>query len=270
MDNLDRKTRMPLVFIGHGCPMHAVQTNKFTLSLHAVGNKIPQPKAIVCISAHWLTTGTGTWVTHMSHPKTIHDFYGFPKKLVDISYPAPGSPETAELIQRIVSKTPIYFDDTQWGLDHGTWSVLRHMYPRANIPIIQLSIDLKQPEEFHYQIGQQLQLLREQDILIISSGNLVHNLSKISWECKSKPYDWAVEFDEWIKEKLISRDFVALRTHYRDTIAGQLSVPTTDHYYPLFYILGATHNDDELVFIYEGIENSSISMRTFYFGDKFK
>ncbi|WP_238585381.1 4,5-DOPA dioxygenase extradiol [Legionella steigerwaltii] len=261
---MDSKKWMPLLFIGHGCPMNAVQNNKFTLSLRALGSKIPQPKAIVCISAHWLTEGT--WVTHMPNPRTIHDFYGFPKKLFNISYPAPGSPETAELIKTIVTCVPIRLDDEQWGLDHGTWSVMRHVYPRANIPIVQLSIDLEQPVEFHYQIGQQLQLLRERDILIVSSGNLVHNLSKISWECKSKPYDWAIEFDQWIKKKLIARDFAALRTHYSDTISGQLSVPTMDHYYPLLYILGAARNEDELVFIYEGIENSSISMRTFSWG----
>ncbi|MCW8444820.1 4,5-DOPA dioxygenase extradiol [Fluoribacter gormanii] len=263
-DDLERSKRMPLIFIGHGCPMHAIQTNKFTLSLQALGNKIPQPTAIVCISAHWLTKGT--WVTHMLNPRTIHDFYCFPKKLFNIAYPAPGSPETAERIRTIVTRTSIKLDDEQWGLDHGTWSVVRHIYPRADIPIVQLSIDIEQPEEFHYQIGQQLQLLREQNILIVSSGNLVHNLSKISWERKSTPYDWAVEFDEWFKEKLMARDFAALITHYRDTIAGKLSVPTPDHYYPLLYILGAAHDEDELVFIYEAIENSSISMRTFLFG----
>ncbi|WP_454782652.1 4,5-DOPA-extradiol-dioxygenase [Legionella sp. WA2022007384] len=263
-DNLDHNKRMPLVFIGHGCPMNAIQTNKFTLKLQELAGKIPQPTAIVCISAHWLTEGT--WVTHMLNPKTIHDFYCFPKKLFDMTYPAPGSLETAELIKTIVTRTSIKLDDKQWGLDHGTWSVMRHIYPRANIPIVQLSLDLEQSEAFHYQIGQQLQSLREQNILIVGSGNLVHNLSKISWECKSKPYDWAVEFDDWLKEKLIARDFPALISHYRDTLSGKLSVPTPDHYYPLFYILGAAHNEDKLDFIYEGIENSSISMRTFLFG----
>ncbi len=263
-DNSEHNKRMPLLFIGHGCPMNAILTNKFTLSLHALANKIPQPKAIVCISAHWLTEGT--WVTHMLNPRTIHDFYGFPKKLFNVIYPAPGAPTTAELIKSIVTRTSITLDDEQWGLDHGTWSVMRHIYPRADIPIVQLSIDREQPKEFHYQMGQQLQLLREHDILIVSSGNLVHNLSKISWECKSKPYDWALEFDEWLKEKLISKNFAALIAHYGDTLAGQLSVPTSDHYYPLLYILGAVREEDELVFIYEGIENSSISMRTFLWG----
>ncbi|WP_259331266.1 4,5-DOPA-extradiol-dioxygenase [Legionella bozemanae] len=261
-DHWDHNARMPLLFIGHGCPMNAIQTNKFTLSLQALGNKIPQPKAIVCISAHWLTTGT--WVTHMLSPRTIHDFYCFPKKLFKVVYPAPGSPETAELIKTLVTETSINLDDEQWGLDHGTWSVMRHIYPRANIPIVQLSIDIEKPEEFHYQMGQQLYLLRERDILIVSSSNLVHNLSKVSWECKSKPYDWAIEFDEWIKEKLIRRDFAALINHYGNTLAGKLSVPTCDHYYPLLYILGAARSEDELVFIYEGIENSSVSMRTFF------
>lgn len=205
---------------------------------------------------------------HLGHPyaksQNHSRFLWLPQKLCKVVYPAPGAPETAELIKTLVTETSINLDDGQWGLDHGTWSVMRHIYPRASIPIVQLSIDIEKPDEFHYHIGQQLYLLRERDILIVGSGNLVHNLSKISWECKSKPYDWAIEFDKWLKEKLINRDFAALIRHYGDTLAGQLSVPTRDHYSPLLYILGAARSEDELVFIYEGIENSSVSMRTFF------
>lgn len=257
-------TRMPVLFLGHGSPMNAIESNPFTQSLQALRKKIPLPKAIICISAHWLTEGT--WVTHMANPKTIHDFYGFPKVLFDVLYPAPGSPETADLVKLTVQQPKINLDDEVWGLDHGTWSVMRHIYPEANIPIVQLSIYLEQPGEYHYQIGQQLKSFRDQDILIVGSGNIVHNLPKILWGSDPKPYEWAIEFDEWVKEKLITRDFEALTTQYLDSAAGRLSIPTPDHYFPLLYTLGAVNNDDKLTFIYEGIQNGSISMRTLSFG----
>jgi 4,5-DOPA dioxygenase extradiol len=162
-------SRMPVLFIGHGSPMNAIETNDFTECLQLLGKRIPKPRAILCISAHWLTEGT--WVTHMPQPKTIHDFYGFPKALFDIEYPAPGSLEVADLVKASVQQPTIQLDDETWGLDHGTWSVLRHLYPEANIPVIQLSIYLEQPGEYHYRIGQQLKLLRDQGILIVGSGN---------------------------------------------------------------------------------------------------
>lgn len=264
MHKTNNTTRMPVLFIGHGSPMNAIEINEFTLSLQALGKKIPPPKAILCISAHWLTEGT--WVTHMLHPKTIHDFYGFPKALFDIEYPAPGSPDVADLVRLTVKKPKIHPDDETWGLDHGTWSVVRHLYPQANIPVVQLSIYLEQPGEYHYQVGQQLKSLRDQGILIVGSGNVVHNLPKIVWGENPKPYDWAIEFDEWIKKKLIARDFQSLATQYTHSVAGQLSVPIPDHYFPLLYALGATNDEDNLSFLYEGIQNGSISMRTLRFG----
>lgn len=256
--------RMPVLFIGHGSPMNAIEINEFTECLQKLGKRIPTPKAILCISAHWLTEGT--WVTHMPHPKTIHDFYGFPQALFDVDYPAPGSPEVAELVSATIEKPAVHPDDETWGLDHGTWSVLRHLYPKADIPVVQLSIYFEQSGEYHYRVGQQLKSLRDQGILIVGSGNVVHNLPKIAWGKDPKPYPWAIEFDAWIKEKLIARDFQALTTQYIHSEAGQLSVPTPDHYYPLLYTLGAVNDEDKLSFLYEGIQNSSISMRTLSFG----
>lgn len=255
---------MPVIFIGHGSPMNAIETNDFTLSLSSLGKKIPTPRAIVCISAHWLTEGT--WVTHMSHPKTIHDFYGFPKALFDVQYPAPGSPDVAELIMTTLEKPKIHADDEIWGIDHGTWSVMRHLYPDASIPTIQLSIYLEQPGEYHYHIGQQLQFLRDHGVLIVGSGNIVHNLPRMTWGDNVKPYDWAIEFDAWIKEKLLERNDQAVITQYMNSEAGKLSVPIPDHYFPLLYVLGAANKDEELAFVYEGIQNGSISMRTMRIG----
>jgi 4,5-DOPA dioxygenase extradiol len=257
-------SKMPVIFIGHGSPMNAIETNEFTLSLVSLAKSIPQPRAIVCISAHWLTEGT--WVTHMSNPKTIHDFYGFPKALFDVQYPVPGSPEIAELIMTTVEKPKIHPDDEMWGIDHGTWSVMRHLYPDASIPTIQLSVYLEQPGEYHYRMGKQLQFLRDHGVLIVGSGNIVHNLPRIIWGDNPKPYDWAIEFDTWIKEKLLARDNQAIITQYTNFEAGRLSVPVPDHYFPLLYVLGATDQDDDLSFVYEGIQNGSISMRTLKFG----
>jgi 4,5-DOPA dioxygenase extradiol len=262
--NLKNPVRMPVLFIGHGSPMNAIETNEFTQRLQALGNEIQKPKGILCVSAHWLTEGT--WVTNMSHPKTIHDFYGFPQALFDIEYPAPGSHEIADLIIRTVEHPTIHPDNEVWGLDHGTWSIMRHIYPEATIPIVQLSIYLEQPGEYHFQIGQQLKPLRDQGILIIGSGNIVHNLPKIVWGKNPRPYEWATEFDLWIKEKIIRRDFKDVITQYKNSEAGKLSIPIPDHYFPLLYILGCTDDEDELIFIYEGIQNSSISMRSMSFG----
>ncbi len=256
--------RMPLLFIGHGSPMNAIDDNNFTRTLNILGSKLPKPRAILVISAHWMTEGT--WVTEMAKPKTIHDFYGFPQELFDVQYPAPGSPETAKLIQEMTTHPKVHGDREMWGLDHGTWSVLRHLYPQADIPVLQLSLHMAQPPEYHYKLGQELSMLRDKGILILGSGNLVHNLHQIRWEPNAKPYDWAVEFDEWLKRKLSDRDFSAVINDFHRTKAGNLSVPTLDHYYPLHYILGAADDRDELKFEYEELQNGSISMRSFRLG----
>lgn len=251
--------KLPVLFIGHGNPMNAIQDNAFTRSLVALGARIPKPKTILCISAHWMTEGT--WVTHMAQPRTIHDFYGFPKALFDVQYPAPGSPQTADMILKEVHKPKVNADDEIWGLDHGTWSVLKHMYPNADVPVLQMSIYMEQPAEYHFQIGQQLRALREKGVLIVGSGNIVHNLRVINFDPKAKPFDWAVEFDEWVRKKLEERDFDSLLYKAEQTQAGKMSIPTPDHWYPLFYTLGASDSKDTLRFEYEGVENASISMR---------
>lgn len=251
--------RMPALFIGHGSPMNALADNSFTQALKRMGREFPEPRAIVVISAHWMTPGT--WVTAMERPKTIHDFYGFPQALFDVQYPAPGSPATAEKVCLQVSVPSVQKDDHQWGLDHGTWSVLRHMYPGAHIPIVQLSLDREATAQEHLRIGEQLKGLREQGVMIVGSGNIVHNLRQIRWEPQAEPYDWALEFDEWAKRRLEARDFKALLEGSASSAAGRLSVPTTEHYDPLFYVLGASDNGDDLKFEYEEIQNGSISMR---------
>lgn len=256
--------RMPVLFVGHGNPMNAVAENSFTERLAALGQELPKPKAILCISAHWLSAGT--WVTHMSHPKTIHDFYGFPQELFDVQYPAPGSPLVAELIQSLSKSPKIQADDKSWGLDHGTWSVLCKMYPEADIPVLQMSIDMSEPAAFHFKMGQTLRALRDQGVLIIGSGNIVHNLRRIEWGMPGQGADWAVEFDHWVRDRIEARDFGALTEDFLKTKAGQLSVPTPDHYLPLLYVLGAADEKESLKFEYEGFDMGSISMRCFSFG----
>lgn len=260
LQNKKQDHKMPALFIGHGSPMNAIQTNAYTKFLGDVVSKIPLPTAILCISAHWMTDGT--WVTKMDNPKTIHDFYGFPQPLFDIQYPAPGSPELAADIQKLVSNPVIHADTEEWGLDHGTWAVLRHMYPEANIPVLQLSLNMNKPGEYHFKLGQELAKLRERGVLIVGSGNIVHNLRQIRWESNAKPLDWALEFDEWSKQKILQRDNKALQDDVLKTQAGRLAVPTMDHYYPLHYIMGLASNEDEIKFEYEEIQNASISMRT--------
>ena len=256
--------KLPILFIGHGSPMNAIDDNQYTKTLNALGKSLPKPKAILVISAHWMTKGT--WVTEMAKPKTIHDFYGFPKELFEVQYPAPGSPETAHLIREMITQPEIKGDTENWGLDHGTWSVLRHLYPEANIPVLQLSLDISQPPEYHVQLGQQIAKLREKGVLILGSGNLVHNLRQIRWEPDAKPYEWAVEFDEWLKQKLISRDFKSVLNDFHNSNAGKLSIPTLEHYFPIHYILGASNEKDELKFEFEEMQNGSISMRSFRLG----
>lgn len=257
-------SKAPVVFIGHGNPMNAILDNEYTRRLNLLGKELPKPKAILCVSAHWLTEGT--FITHMMRPKTIHDFYGFPKQLFDVQYPALGNPEVAELVQSISKETKIQFDDKSWGLDHGTWAVLCKMYPEAEIPVLQLSIDMSKSPSFHFQLGQDLRSLRENGILLLGSGNIVHNLSRINWSKTGKGFDWAIEFDEWVKDRLVARDFKSLTEDFHKSKAGPLSVPTLDHYLPLLYVLGAADEKDPLTFEYEGYDMGSISMRSFSFG----
>jgi 4,5-DOPA dioxygenase extradiol len=259
LSNNKSSDRLPVIFIGHGNPMNAILDNAFTRSMAALGKRLPRPQTIVCISAHWMTEGS--WVTHMPHPKTIHDFYGFPKELFDVEYPANGNPELAAFISEDIQSPKIVQDDEMWGIDHGTWSVLKHMYPNADIPVVQLSIYMARPPEYHFDLGQQLRKLRNKGVLIIGSGNLVHNLGIMNRTADAKPYDWAIEFDEWVKKKIESKDYKSIVEDALSSEAGKLSIPSMDHWYPLLYTLGAAEENDHLKFEYEGIENSSISMR---------
>lgn len=260
----DNGIKMPSLFIGHGSPMNAIETNQFTQTLNKLGKSLPRPEAILCISAHWMTAGT--WVTEMQNPPTIHDFYGFPQALFDVQYPAPGGPEIA---REVVAAAPLHHiktDSHEWGLDHGTWSVLRHMYPEADVPVLQLSLNMNEGPEYHFQLAKEIAKLRSKGVMIIGSGNIVHNLRRLDWSKNARAYDWAIEFDEWMKDKILKRDFKAIQNDFLKSEAGKLSNPTLDHYYPVLYALGAGHDDEELKFEYEEIQNSSISMRSFRIG----
>jgi 4,5-DOPA dioxygenase extradiol len=253
--------KQPVLFLGHGSPMNAIAENDFTKKLNALGEKLGKPKAILIISAHWETKGT--WLTGMEKPKTIHDFYGFPQKLFDVQYPAPGKPELVSELQKKIQTPSIQNDLNEWGLDHGTWSVLRHVYPNADVPVVQLSIDRTKPFEYHYELGKQLAFLREQGVLIMGSGNIVHNLKTISWKEDATPLDWAIEFDQWVKKKAKAKDFEALVKEATKSKAGELSIPTPEHYLPLLYVLGAGGKEGELSFDIDEIQNASIAMRSF-------
>jgi 4,5-DOPA dioxygenase extradiol len=229
--------RMPAIFFGHGNPMNAVQGNSYTTAWRNIGRSIPRPKAILSISAHWYLPAT--LVTTMDRPRTIHDFGGFPRELYEVSYPAPGDPQLAKRLQSLLAPIEVG-GDQRWGLDHGTWSVLCHVYPDADVPVVQLSIDETQPAEVHYEIGKRLATLRDEDILIMGSGNLVHNLHAYAWGRHSvEPFDWAVRFEKQARELLLAGNdgpLIAYETLGRDAM---LSAPTPDHYLPLLYILGA-------------------------------
>ena len=246
--------------------MNAIADNVYTQTLTKLGDSllVDRPKAVLVISAHWMTRGT--YVTRMKQPKTIHDFGGFPKALFDVQYPAPGSPETADLIRSLVKEPQVGADENEWGLDHGTWSVLKHLFPKADIPVLQMSLSLYEPPEYHLKIGEQLKDLRSKGVLILGSGNLVHNLRMIKWDESAPAYDWALEFDQWIKKRIEERD---LKSIVRDSLtspAGKLASPTPEHFLPLYYILGAADSKDELRIEFEQMQNASLSMRSFSFG----
>ncbi len=253
------KEEMPVVFIGHGSPLNAIEENEFNLKWKEVAKIIPKPKAILCISAHWLKEGTA--VTAMEHPRTIHDFYGFPQELYKVQYKAKGSPNLAKQIKETIQTINIEFDH-EWGLDHGTWSVLHQMYPEADIPTLQLSLDYQLPIEKLYKIGQELKSLRKEGVLIIGSGNLVHNLMIMN--PNHTPYSWAVEFDQFIKEAVQKNDLKSLMQYTKQKSAQQAH-PTNDHLLPLFYVLGAAQGET-LQFFNEGIIFGSIAMRCIIFG----
>ena len=258
-----KPSRMPVLFLGHGSPMNAIEDNDFTRALPVLAARLPRPKAVLCVSAHWLTEGT--MIGGMAQPRTLHDFGGFPDALYAVQYPAPGSPALAARVHALLG-VEASVDDGEWGLDHGAWSVLRHMYPKADVPAIQLSVDMLAAPGEKLELGRKLRPLRDEGILILGSGNVVHNLRRISFEEDAPPAPWAVEFDAWIKGRLEARDDDALIGDLSKAPSGSLAVPTPDHYDPLLYVLGAADEKEKPRFEYEGIQNGSISMRAFTFG----
>lgn len=260
--------KMPVLFVGHGSPMNALEDNAFTRSLKKLGEQFKQegkkPAAILVVSAHWLTRGSH--VSIAPKPETIHDFGGFPQALFDAQYPAPGSPELAKETAKL---SALIHETDDWGLDHGAWTILMHLFPEADVPVFQLSIDYYQPLQYHLDLAKELTTLREKGVLIIGSGNIVHNL-RLSMERlrngDTRPFDWAMEFDTWAHEKIAGRDFQSLVTYEKAGEAGKLSVPTTDHYIPMLYSLGLAGEKEEIVQTYEEVTLGGISMRTFQIG----
>ncbi len=260
---------MPVLFVGHGSPMNIILKNDYTESLVHASREIPKPKAILVVSAHWLTNGT--YVTCIERPKTIYDFYGFPDELYRLNYPSLGSPENAAAAIKMVKS--IHVKCGEWGLDHAAWAVLKHMYPNADIPVFEMSLDYSpyndwnpKPLEYHYKIASELAPLREQGVLIIGSGNIVHNLGLIDYDIDAKPFDWAVKFDEKIKQCLISRNHNKLLDYLDFGVEARYAVPTQDHYLPMIYAIGLQKKEEELIFIHEGFQYGSVSMRAFEIG----
>lgn len=260
LTNYKSTPKMPVVFIGHGNPMNAILDNSFSKTWKLLGKQLPQPKAILCISAHWLTRGS--YVTTNAHPKTIHDFGGFPDELFRQQYPAPGATDFASQTINAI-KEPQIFGTEDWGLDHGTWSVLLPMYPMANIPVYQLSIDFYKPMQYHFDLGKQLQFLRSKGVLIVASGNVVHNLQKIKWE--GGEYDWANSFDEFVKNQIDSHQFNELINYQKLGSIASLAHPSNDHYIPLLYTLGLSDKNDSHQFFNAHFDLGSVSMRSVIF-----
>jgi len=255
---------MPAIFVGHGSPMNAIEETPFVTAWRTTAEAMPRPKAILCISAHWETEGT--FVTAMAQPKTIHDFYGFPEALYQVQYPAPGSPALAERVRTLVESTAVRLDDGySWGLDHGAWSVLQRMYPGADIPVVQLSLDRAQHPRFHYDLGGELQALRQEGVLIVGSGNLVHNLRLLQWGA-GEPFPWAAEFDRMAAELILAGERDRLVAYPALGEAARLSIPTNEHYLPLLYILALQQPGEPVSFFAEGLVYGSISMRSIIIG----
>jgi 4,5-DOPA dioxygenase extradiol len=255
---------MPAIFFGHGNPMNALADNVFTQAWREIGRSIPKPNSILCISAHWYIPGVA--VTAMERPRTIHDFGGFPRELFEVQYPAPGSPELATRVNELLGGDGIE-DESSWGLDHGTWSVLCHVYPDADIPIVQLSINETEPARFHYDLAKKLTPLRDEGVLIVGSGNLVHNLHTYAWgKHDVEPFDWAVRFEARARDLMLVGDHDPLVDYESLGRDAMLAAPTPDHYLPLLYILGLRHPDDAVTFPVEGFDGGSISMLTVKIG----
>ena len=257
---------MPLLFLGHGSPMNAIEENQFVTGFREIGKTISTPTAILCLSAHWETNGPK--VTAMELPRTIHDFGGFPKELFEVEYPAPGSPEIAELTKSLVKSTEIELDHS-WGLDHGAWSVIKHLYPDANIPVIQMSIDYSQPAQYHYDLAKELERLRSKGVLVIGSGNLVHNLGMVDWANINKVdhgYDWALEAKEKMNNWILDGNHQELINFKNQGKAFNLAIPTPEHYLPLLYVLGLSNQKEEIKLFNDHSLAGSLSMTSLKIG----
>lgn len=252
--------KMPVLFLGHGSPMNAIEENQFVTGFRNLSKSLPKPNAILCISAHWFTNGTK--VTAMQMPRTIHDFGGFPKELFAVEYPAKGSPELAKETKQLLNPTIVELDE-KWGLDHGAWSVIKHLYPNADIPVIQLSIDYTKPPEYHFALARQLQSLRRKGILIVGSGNIVHNLGLVDFRNMNKDnygFDWAIESREKINKWLLDENFDPIVNYHKQGQAIQLAIPTPDHYLPLIYALGLKEKSETLSIFNDKLLAGSLSM----------
>lgn len=258
--------KMPVLFVGHGSPMYAIEENEFVDKWRSLGNEMPRPKAIIAVSAHWETRGTQ--VTAMQQPPTIHDFGGFPKELFDVQYPVAGNPELATETIRTIKTTEVV-PDQRWGLDHGTWSVIRRIYPKADVPVIQLSLDYHKTPKQHYQLAKELASLRNKGVMIVGSGNIVHNLRQVAWDKADDAeygYDWAIEANELVKKYVKERNHDKLTNYQSLGSAVQLAVPTPDHYLPLLYALALQNDDEEISFFNDKAVMGSLTMTSLKIG----
>lgn len=255
--------KTPVLFLGHGSPMNIILENSFTKSLLQLSKDIPKPKAILVVSAHWQTKGT--FITASGTPDIIYDFYGFPQELYDVGYPCPGGREILAEIGSVIEQAGIHYDQER-GLDHAAWAVLKHLYPKADIPVMELSLDYGKSPQEHYELAKKLSPLREQGVLIIGSGNIVHNLREVDWNMEAEPYEWVINFDKRVKEAIIAGRHDELIGYEKLGREASLSIPTAEHYLPMLYTLGLQTPDEVVHFSYEGFQNASMSMRCFSFG----
>lgn len=257
---------MPALFIGHGSPMNGIQDNEFSARWRKMAKEIPVPKAVLVVSAHWLSSGTR--ITAMDFPETIHDFGGFPRELFEVQYPAPGDPAIAAVTRKLVKMASIE-EDHDWGLDHGTWTIVRHMYPEANIPVLQLSIDRNKGAKYHFQLAKELAALRKKGVLIVGSGNMVHNLGMLAWDKIDEPgygYGWALEINERFKKHISEGDFDPLINFESLGAESRLAIPTPEHYIPLLYTLGVKNSDEQVSFFNDRAVAGSLTMTSVKIG----
>ncbi|MGI6192132.1 MAG: 4,5-DOPA dioxygenase extradiol [Christensenellales bacterium] len=250
---------MPALFVGHGSPMNAIEDNNYTRTWKNIAQSIPKPEVILSVSAHWYTKGTR--IMNEEKPRTVYDMYGFPEELYRVKYHTAGSPEMAKAVKELISRDSKY--DNSWGIDHGTWSVLVHMYPDRDIPVFQISIDADASPEEHYKIGRELRTLREQGVLIFGTGNIVHNLRLVDWHKANKGFDWAYEFDEYIYENILNKNHENILKYEELGRISRLAVPTPEHFDPLLYVLGASYEDDKISVYNQSCELGSLTMTAY-------